>query len=901
MKEDIKEHVNRSYLEQLLANAKKEQEERDRELWDVFADTADSNYARWATEEEMMRTLTAIVPGDEEVSKAGVPILCKDGVVYTDASDSHTLIIGASGSKKSRLVIMPTILNLMKAGESMIVTDPKAELYERTSGRLKEKGYRVYCINFRDESCMNSWNPLYAPREFFAEGKADLAIGLLNDFCAITVPKDMRSVSDPFWDDQSRALLMGLLLLMFQLASDPEEINIRGILRMRNGLLANREKSLAKINKHLDPGSLIASYLSSLAVMPEKTYGSVLATFDTHLMKFIQRPSLTDMLCSNDVDFHRIGKEKTAVFLVMPDEKTTYHGLVSIFIQQCYESLIYEAQKMEKKSLPVRVNFLLDEFSSLPPIREFPAMIAAARSRNIRVSIVVQSEKQLVYRYQEEAETLKGNCNNWIFLYSRELSMLEELGRICGLMKNGKPLVTPVRLQRLSKSEGEALVIHEREYPFLTHLDDISEYDHDCLAEPAYEEMERNKIKVFNLEEALEGHSTAWLKSALAGNRAESEAEAEREKKQKRRQREEEDKKLVEGATKFLADRLKKAEAQLKKMSKSAEYFAVPCCFASGADADLIRETSGRMFERWKAGKEASTEELFSVLLRDREPNIEELKHGTEEKREEGAFIGPAEAFPLAMLPRLVDINRNSFLIIGDDRRQELVTRVLWEKTLAAGERIPVYMNMADLRTECGDMTEYQDEEKQEGEKRKTWNEKLEDLKWRRTLLVFRMASALFDVPMPEPYTEEQWKYYRENKEAERPKIEGPLDEYSRLLMKEFSREGTGQPQYLVLLQGMEKAASLRDAAYMSRMLASLPNVQVAAVTSDSSFGWKNPTVMPNAEVSAESKLWPISRMMLYFDEDRLEVLSYCKPLFGNQLECIDADQNGTSESESSQ
>ena len=92
-----------------------------------------------------MSTLTAIVPGDEEVSKACVPILCKEGVVYTVSSDSHTLIIGASGSKKSRLVIMPAILNLMKAGESMTVTDPKAELYERASGRLKEKEGRQKC------------------------------------------------------------------------------------------------------------------------------------------------------------------------------------------------------------------------------------------------------------------------------------------------------------------------------------------------------------------------------------------------------------------------------------------------------------------------------------------------------------------------------------------------------------------------------------------------------------------------------------------------------------------------------------------------------------------------------------------------------------------------------------
>src|SRR5699024_9753124 len=163
--------------------------------------------------------------------------------------------------------------------------------------------------------------------------------------------------------------------------------------------------------------SLVTAYLSGLHIAPEKTFGSILSTLDTHLMKFIIRPSLTDMMCHNDIRFEDVGKEKTAIYLVMPDEKETYHGLISVFIQQCYESLIFEDQKCIKKDLPIRVNFLLDEFSSLPQMKELPSMIAASRSRNIRFNIVVQSEKQLETRYAEEADTIKGNCNNWIYLY----------------------------------------------------------------------------------------------------------------------------------------------------------------------------------------------------------------------------------------------------------------------------------------------------------------------------------------------------------------------------------------------------------------------------------------------------------------------------------------------------
>lgn len=503
----------RKYYDDLIKEAEEENRKREDELQRelMTEDPLNVNYARWATEEEFKKDLIEVSLEDCSVEQSGIPLFCSDTSAYVDASDSHSLIIGSSGSKKTRLFILPSILSLAKAGESMVVTDPKAELYERSSGYLKKKGYKVYCINFRDESVNNAWNPLEAPLKFFKQGKFDLSVGLLNDFATISIPKDTRGV-DPFWDDSARSGFMGLLLILFMLAEDDAEVNIRSLLRLRATIFNHKSDGdycLRKIIEHAGVDSLVTTYLSGLSIAPEKTYSSILSTLDNHLMKFVIRPSLTDMLCHNDIRFSDIGQEKTAVFLVMPDEKETYHGLISVFIQQCYESLIFEAQKCEKKSLPVRVNFLLDEFSSLPQIKEFPSMIAAARSRNIRFNIVVQSEKQLKSRYAEEADTIKGNCNNWVYLYSREYPTLVEISNLCGTQKSGKPLVTTSRLQRLDKNKGEVLIMHDRQYPFISMLKDISEYDQDKPSKPYHEKGSYNDdIKLFDIIAYL--NATGW-------------------------------------------------------------------------------------------------------------------------------------------------------------------------------------------------------------------------------------------------------------------------------------------------------------------------------------------------------------------------------------------------------
>ena len=849
----------RRYYEEMLDKARREQEKREEEMREELLDSpSDDNYARWATEEEIIRSLAPILPGQDSVEKSGVPIFCRNGTVYADASDSHSMIIGASGSKKSRLFIMPTILNLMKAGESMILTDPKAELYERTAGRLAAAGYEVYCINFRDGERMNSWNPLYAPREFFLEGKTDLTVGLLNDFCTIAVPKDNRG-GDPFWDDQSRSLFMGLLLLMFYLAEDPEEINIRGILRMRNSFLTEDKNSLKRLMGLLDPSSLLASYLSSIAIMPERTYGSVLATFDTHLMKFIMRPDLTDMLCGNDINFHKIGRQKTAVFLVMPDEKETYHGLVSIFVQQCYESLIFEAQKTERKTLPVRVNFLLDEFSSLPPIKEFPVMIAAARSRNIRLNIVIQSEKQLVSRYGPEAETIKGNCNNWIFLYSRELSTLSELSELCGLQKNGKPLVTPSRLQRLDKDAGEVLIIHQRNFPFLSHLDDISRYDGESFPAPGYIHVPPSEIRIFDLKKLLTEHGDDWFRSALLLNRAALLETEKKEAEERQKKREEEDRKLVEETT-------RKLEERFRQEGLSAGDVPVPAGGAFSDAAKRIRAAASQAaFRKSLALTDEGRMHSYEYLLQGRTRQKDEPLPGAGEPREEGRTLAPRAPYPLAMLPLLADLNKGSMIIIGGREEQRLSASLL-AASLEAGSRVPILIEASSLTNSWGQMMANQGRD--------------------RSLLLYHIANQLFQCPMPEPFAQDP---ELSPKEVQWPVISGPLEDSAAMLAGEFSREGTGQAQYVLILVGLEEAPNAPDIATLYRETAAFPNLQVISFTSEPGFAWKNPSdflrINPKDGESAivnEAVKW-----MLYFDEMNNTVKCRVAPLPCHQLEII--------------
>ena len=410
-------------------------------------------YSRWASEHEIKTSLCPINFNDSNPQYGGIPLFANSDTVYVADKDSHSLIIGSTGSKKTRLIGMPALQLYAKAGESFIATDPKAELYERTLPLLKQQGYKTFVLNLRDPSRSNCWNPFAIPYHFFRNGKRDEAVSMVSDLSDCIVKKVNSNTREPYWEESAASLLAGLILILFEYA-DADEIHFKSLhaLRAQGFRICNYNKGEGNpfirehFLKYVKKNPFLISMLSGTAEVCESTRGCILSVFDQALRPFFCQDNLINMLSSSELDMSSIGTAKTAVFLIIPDENTLYNQLVSVFVKQCYAELVLEAQRQPAKTLPLRVNFLLDEFANLPQISDFPAMITASRSRNIRFNLLIQSIKQLQTQYGYHTNTIKGNCENWVFLHSRELELLNEITGLCG-KKNVEESLVSVSLE----------------------------------------------------------------------------------------------------------------------------------------------------------------------------------------------------------------------------------------------------------------------------------------------------------------------------------------------------------------------------------------------------------------------------------------------------------------------
>ncbi|MCM1237072.1 MAG: type IV secretory system conjugative DNA transfer family protein [Ruminococcus flavefaciens] len=450
-----------------------------------------------------------------EEGEAGVPLAWNkaEGTVAVDHRDSHTMVIGPTGSKKSRLVAMPLVHLLGSARESMIIADPKAEIYNRTASYLQEQNYKIFVLNLRSPMHGNCWNPLAIPYDFFCNGEIDKAYEFVNDIAENLIQSE-KSQSEPFWDNSAGSLFFGLVLLLFKYCRDykkgREYIHIGNVIRLRR-ILFEKNMNATRLWKYAQSDAYISSALIGTVGTAKDTQAGILSTFDQKVRMFSIQPNLMDMLSVNSIDFDEVGSRPTAVFLIVPDEKTGYHRLVSLFIKQSYEYMIHRAQyEVETKGFQVgrlenRVNYILDEFSSLPTIKDFPAMITAARSRNIRFTLIIQSKHQLIQRYEKEAETIQTNCNNWIFFTSKELQLLEELSSMCGKTSSSppKPILSVSLLQRLDKESGEALLMCDRFQPCITRLPDIDFYDNRQFGRVVVRKRETNDLRLLDFSVPL--------------------------------------------------------------------------------------------------------------------------------------------------------------------------------------------------------------------------------------------------------------------------------------------------------------------------------------------------------------------------------------------------------------
>ena len=431
---------------------------------------------RWATMEEIQASSAYIDVSQPQCPVGGLPLISNGKDVYVDEKDTHTLIFGSTGSKKTRLFCMPMINIFAKAGESFVVTDPKGELYAKTSGLVHSMGYKTVVLNFRDIGHGDAWNPLALPYALYHSEHRELAISMLNDFVMTLSEAERQGNMEPFWIEMSASLALANLLLLMECGTE-KQANVGNLALLCGG---NQLKALKDLSDHMDESTIAGLNYQNVLSNPPKTLSCISTELYSMIRVFNTQKNLVKMLSGNSVDLRNIGREKTAVYLIIPDEKTSQHFLATTFIKQAYEILISEAQKEKNFQLPVRVNFVLDEFCNMPKIQDMPAMISAARSRNMRFYLVAQSMHQLRGKYGEDADTIKGNCDNWVFLTSKELALLNEISELCGSITTAgnikRALISVSELQRLDKERGEALILHCRQYPFISELADISAY-----------------------------------------------------------------------------------------------------------------------------------------------------------------------------------------------------------------------------------------------------------------------------------------------------------------------------------------------------------------------------------------------------------------------------------------
>lgn len=474
------------------------------------------------------------IVGERKNKRGGLPIITKKNKLYVDPTDSHTMIIGTTNSGKTYSVIHILISTCAMAGESMIINDIKGELYRMHGKELEEKGYQIININFVNPKASSSWNPLgiiinkwrQAEMEASrsgAEPNYSEALELLKDIAnTLTYEK---SAKDPFWNAQAGILFEGLVcFLLEEKVMDPETgemiplpdemINSKSIrmLHQQGNTLVSKDETLLMryVKQYRKPDDQSRAKLTDYFNSPKNTKGSIDSVFANKMDLLTLNQDIMAMTSISEFKMQDIVKQKTAVFIMVQDEKKTYHPFVDIFITQLYEEVIKVARKESNLRLKYPLNIIYDEFG-ISKLKNIDDIMAAGRSRGVRMFMAIQDFAQIEENYNEKvAKAISNNVTNFVYLLGGDPETLKDVSKRAGDQLRWdkeretyqrEPLLTP---EKLSKFDiGDALFIRQRRNPFLTRLLPFNKYcfyqtmDKDCIQQ----EKELRPVLWFNIED----------------------------------------------------------------------------------------------------------------------------------------------------------------------------------------------------------------------------------------------------------------------------------------------------------------------------------------------------------------------------------------------------------------
>ena len=417
---------------------------------------------RFATKSEIKKNFNKA--NISNIKRVGIPIYYSKDFkkVWFDNETPHYVYLGSSGSGKSVTAVIPTVTFLANAKEkrSIFITDPKGEIYHHTSKMLKEKGYNILTIDFREPQLSNHINilePIICEYEKYIEYE-DLsnkteqqkeklnyknislshyaeANRLISSIATMVMQEEIPG-KDPFWNNSAKNLLEGLIGFFLEEYKDGkitrEQITMTSIRKFQNSTMEEKNsrffKSYIERKKY---GSKSKDSLMPILSTSDNTYRSITGVF-SEKMAIFDDINVANITSKSDFKLDILGREPTTLFVIVPDEDKVYYTLVTLIVGLLYRELVKLANKEKTKKLPIQMDWLMDEFANCPPLSDIESIVSVSRSRGMRFHFFIQSFAQLDNVYGKEVAQIILDNSGIEYLKTNTMSTAEEISKRLG-------------------------------------------------------------------------------------------------------------------------------------------------------------------------------------------------------------------------------------------------------------------------------------------------------------------------------------------------------------------------------------------------------------------------------------------------------------------------------------
>ena len=384
--------------------------------------------ARWGTPADIKPFIDPVFENNVLLTQTERLMMSNRPKDPKNARNKNILVIGGSGSGKTRFFAKP---NIMQLHSSYVITDPKGSLISEVGQLLQRAKYRIKVLNTINFSKSMHYNPFA-----YLRSEKDI-LKLVNTIIVNTKGEGAQSAED-FWVKSERLFYSALIGYIFYEAPE-EEKNFTTMLDMINASEAKEDDSefqspvdlmFARLEEK-DPEHFAVRQYKKFLLSAGKTRASILVSCGARLAPFDIR-ELRELMEYDEMELDTLGDRKTALFLIMSDTDSTFNFVIAILQAQLFNLLCDKADDVYGGRLPVHVRCILDEFANIGQILQFDKLIATIRSREISASIILQSQSQLKAIYRDNADTIVGNCDTMLFLGGKEKTTLKEISEILG-------------------------------------------------------------------------------------------------------------------------------------------------------------------------------------------------------------------------------------------------------------------------------------------------------------------------------------------------------------------------------------------------------------------------------------------------------------------------------------